>query len=146
MNDIFYFAYGMNTNLTGMANRCPGAVSLGYAVLKNHKFRFAVHADIIKDASEQVDGVLWKISTEHLATLDDQEGYPWYYDRKEVEVEHNGTTVKAIVYFMQPGNICKMPSDGYLNSIIEGYAKNSVPVKQVDKALSVVKTQHISVA
>lgn len=146
MNDIYYFAYGMNTNLSGMAGRCPGAVSLGYAVLKNYKFRFAVHADIIQSEQEQVDGVLWLINSEHLVTLDEQEGYPWYYDRKEVEVEHNGKKVTATVYFMQPGNICKMPSDSYLNSILEGYSKNSVPTGQVTKALNVVKKQQDFVA
>lgn len=146
MNDIYYFAYGMNTNLAGMASRCPGAVSLGHAVLKNHKFRFAVHADIIQHNTEYVDGVLWKISTAHLESLDAQEGYPWYYDRKEVEVVCNGSVCTAVTYFMQPGNICKMPSEGYLNSIIEGYSKNGVPAQQVERALSVVKKQQHSVA
>ena len=36
MKQHLYFAYGMNTNVNGMAQRCPAAVSHGHAILLNH--------------------------------------------------------------------------------------------------------------
>lgn len=146
MNDIYYFAYGMNTNIDGMAGRCPGAESLGHAVLEDYRFRFAVHADVVKCKASKVDGVLWRISTNHLVSLDGLEGYPYYYDRAEVDVVYQGKTIKAITYFMQPGNSVKEPGDGYLNNVLEGYARNNVPTEQVHRALSVAKKQHYFVA
>jgi gamma-glutamylcyclotransferase (GGCT)/AIG2-like uncharacterized protein YtfP len=131
MTKILYFAYGMNTNLGSMAMRCPGAVSLGYAVLPNHHFRFAYHADVVPDDHNDVDGVLWEITEEHLLSLDCTEGFPSYYDRKEVTVRHNGSDRLALVYFMQPGHFKKDPPESYLRMLIEGYQENLVPLRQL---------------
>ena len=51
----------MNTNREGMAQRCPGALSLGHARLIDHAFRFAIHADVVPVLGSYVDGVLWRI-------------------------------------------------------------------------------------
>lgn len=134
-----YFAYGMNTNLSSMAARCPGAQSLGAATLLNHKFRFAVHADVTEQENENVNGVLWEIDGSHLTSLDCLEGYPHYYDRKTVEVLHNGKTVSAITYFMQPGNQHNHPSTGYFDMVLEGYKENLVPVRQLHEAIKEIE-------
>ena len=47
-NPLLYFAYGMNTNPRGMAQRCPGALSMGPARLIDRSFRFSTHADVVK--------------------------------------------------------------------------------------------------
>ena len=83
---MLYFAYGMNTNTQGMAHRCPGAVAFGCATLEGHRFRFAGPADVQRDRHSDVDGVLWDITEECLASLDVLEGYPFYYDRKWARV------------------------------------------------------------
>ena len=87
---MLYFAYGMNTNTQGMANRCPQAVAFGHARLLGHRFRFAGCADVQVDRRSHVDGVLWDITEECLASLDILEGYPYYYNRsyRQVEFEH----------------------------------------------------------
>jgi gamma-glutamylcyclotransferase (GGCT)/AIG2-like uncharacterized protein YtfP len=136
---IKYFAYGMNTNLGQMAVRCPKAQTLGHAVLPNYEFRFACHADILENDEYQVDGVLWDITDDCLKSLDALEGYPFYYDRKEVTVIHNNKSIKAITYFMLPGNIDSMPSQGYLDMLYEGYKENAVPVAQIKEAVNFVK-------
>jgi len=145
-NDIYYFAYGMNTNIRGMATRCPGAENLGHVVLGDHKFRFAVHADVYKQKGSAVHGVLWRINPTHLKSLDMVEGYPFYYGRKEVKIRYKDQLVDAIVYFMQPGNTCADPSSSYLNDVMEGYELNSVPTAQIIDSLSVAKKQQIFVA
>ena len=141
-NTILYFGYGMNTNLTGMAGRCPGAVSLGHAVLPNHEFRFAVHADVLENKEMNVDGVLWEINRKHLRSLDMLEGYPFYYDRKVVEVIHNGAIKRALVYYMQPGNLDNMPAQSYLDMLCEGYEENKVPLTQLKSAIKFINNYY----
>lgn len=141
-NTILYFGYGMNTNLQGMADRCPGAVSLGHAVLPNHEFRFAIHADVIENRELSVDGVLWEINRNHLRSLDMLEGFPFYYDRKVVNVLHNGETRRALVYFMQPGNQDNMPSQSYLDLLCTGYQENNVPLTQLKSAIRFINNYY----
>lgn len=133
-----YFAYGMNTNLAQMALRCPEAVSLGKAVLYQHEFRFARHADIVESTSYKTQGVLWEITDECLAALDALEGYPNYYERKIVNVFHNGNPVPAITYYMVDGMPDEVPSDGYLAMLKDGYNDHDIEHRQLYEALDFV--------
>jgi gamma-glutamylcyclotransferase (GGCT)/AIG2-like uncharacterized protein YtfP len=125
----------MNTNINEMSYRCPGAVSLGAARLLNCYFRFAQHADIVECDGADTDGVLWDINDQHLKSLDALEGYPFYYARKEFQVEHQGQIVSAIAYYMNPGNSDRLPSQGYLDMLVEGYQVHGVPLDQLENAL-----------
>ena len=138
MDKLYYFGYGMNTNVSGMAQRCPGAVSLGHAVLPGWEFRFAHHADILKNDTFDTHGVLWEITPEHLASLDTLEGYPFYYLRDAVTVIHNGQPVQAIVYFMAEGHHDSLPSDSYYQMVLEGYKEHNVPTNQLTEALDFI--------
>jgi gamma-glutamylcyclotransferase (GGCT)/AIG2-like uncharacterized protein YtfP len=137
---IKYFAYGMNTNLDSMQSRCPTAQSLGCAILPAYEFRFANHADILENPEFDTYGVLWDITREDLRSLDALEGYPFYYDRKVVEVIHNGQPVRAITYFMQPGNPDRLPATSYYEMVQEGYLQNGVPVYQLEEAINFINT------
>lgn len=128
---MLYFAYGMNTDKQGMATRCPGALSLGAARLLNHCFRFAGHADVVPCQGRHVDGVLWYIDQHHLNNLDRVEGYPWYYDRTELIVEHGSQQIQAHCYRMQAGNPDAPPAQAYLDCVLRGYAEHGVPTDQI---------------
>ena len=128
---MLYFAYGMNTNLKGMANRCPNAVSLGAARLLGYRFRFAGPADVQPDRNEYVDGVLWEITEDCLHSLDMLEGYPYYYNRRYRQVEFEGKIVRALVYYMNPGHKNHAPSQGYFDMVLEGYCDHGVPTEQL---------------
>ena len=136
---IKYFAYGMNTNLSSMASRCPTARSLGLAILPQHEFRFAVHADILENSEMDCYGVLWDITRDDLRSLDMLEGYPMYYDRKVVEVRHDGKLVRALTYFMQPGNLDSLPGNSYYDMVREGYLEHGAPVSQLREAVEFIK-------
>ena len=129
-----YFSYGMNTNLDGMARRCPNAISLGYAKLLEHKFRFAGPADVVKHPGSIVHGVLWDLTPECLKALDMLEGFPHFYGREWREVEYYGERFDALVYFMQPGHTERMPGHGYYKCLQEGYHAHGVPTKQIKRA------------
>lgn len=133
---MLYFSYGMNTNKLQMSNRCPTAVSFGVAKLPGFEFRFAGHADIVPNRNSTVDGVLWNIDQNCLDSLDVLEGYPFYYNRKQVTVEFNGQRKRAHVYFMNPGNPNDKPSDNYLNLVLEGYNQHGVSTQQIDDFLT----------
>ena len=130
-----YFAYGMNTNLMSMAQRCPAAVPLGHAVIRNYRFRFAVHADIVPQANAYVDGVLWEVTDECIESLDQTEGYPFYYDKKIVTAKHNGTDVDVLVYVMVDREWESEPGKNYYQMCMEGYLENGIPTGQLSEAL-----------
>jgi gamma-glutamylcyclotransferase (GGCT)/AIG2-like uncharacterized protein YtfP len=132
---MFYFAYGINTNRGSMSYRCPGAISMGPATLPAHEFRFARHADVVPNTDSAVDGVLWLIDTDHLESLDQLEGYPYYYGRAILPVEYHGNIVMAECYRMQPDNPDDYPSQGYLDMLSEGYEEHDVPWDQIETAL-----------
>jgi gamma-glutamylcyclotransferase (GGCT)/AIG2-like uncharacterized protein YtfP len=119
-----------------MASRCPRSTSLGAAILEGHRFRFANHADVVPDPGATVAGVLWEITLDCLVNLDLLEGYPYYYDRKMVEVSCAGKRYQSLVYIMQPGNPCAPPSNTYVNLITEGYLQHGIDCKQLTNALA----------
>lgn len=133
-----YFAYGMNTNLSQMAQRCPNAKSLGKAVLYGHEFRFARHADIIENPDFATHGVLWEITPDCELSLDALEGYPTYYLKKMVNVFHNGKSVNCMVYYMAGEQIDEFPSDGYLEMLFEGYEEHGVDNRQLYESLHLI--------
>ena len=135
-----YFAYGMNTNLSQMASRCPDAVSLGKAVLYGHEFRFARHADIIENPEYNTHGVLWDITEECEKSLDALEGFPNYYLKKMVNVFHNGTPVECMVYYMTGDLVDELPSDGYLEMLFEGYLEHGVDTQQIYESLNLINS------
>lgn len=133
-----YFSYGMNTNRAQMAQRCPNAVSLGYATLPGYTFRFANHGDVIYDPNGTADGVLWEITPDCLYSLDALEGYPTYYDREIVVVEFNGREELAMTYYMVGDQPDALPSVGYLDMLHEGYTEHGVPTTQIHEALEYI--------
>jgi gamma-glutamylcyclotransferase (GGCT)/AIG2-like uncharacterized protein YtfP len=126
-----YFAYGMNTNLDSMAYRCPTAVCLGAARIQDHRLVFRTHADIESAPGEQCWGVLWDITDQDLESLDQLEGFPTYYKRKQVMVYQDKRSVSAITYYMTDQTCERRPSQGYLEMVREGYEQNGVPTAQL---------------
>ena len=126
-----YFAYGMNTNKEEMAYRCPTAVPLGKAVLPGYRFEFKSFATIVPSPKEQVEGVLWTITDTDESALDVLEGYPEFYDKKNVSVIHNEIDYIAMTYIMGPREQGYAPSDGYYSMVSEGYQTFGLSQKQL---------------
>lgn len=132
------FSYGMNTNTSQMAARCPDARPLGKAVLYGHEFRFARHADVIENPDYVTQGVLWEITPDCELSLDALEGFPSYYLKKMVRVFHNGTPTECMVYYMNNEYVDELPSDGYLEMLYEGYAEYGVSTNQIAESLDLI--------
>jgi len=118
-----------------MAQRCPAAVPLGHAIIKNYRFRFAVHADIVPQANAYVDGVLWEVTDKCIESLDQTEGYPFYYDKKIVTAKHNNADVDTLVYVMVDREQDIEPGKSYYQMCMEGYLENGIPTSQLSEAL-----------
>ena len=111
-----YFAYGANLDRVSMRHRCPDAVPVQAAVLKDWQLTFNGVASIRPKPGAWVPGALWLISDRCEQSLDLFEGYPYLYDKRQVTVD--GQTV--MVYKMNRDDP-QPPGTGYLNVIRRGY-------------------------
>ena len=131
MKTKLYFAYGMNTNKEEMAYRCPGARALGRAVLPGQRLEFKSFATIVPSPKENVEGVLWVITESDESALDMLEGYPEFYDKKTVSVDHDNQSYIAMTYIMGPREQGLAPSDGYYSMVSEGYQSFGLSQQQL---------------
>ena len=131
----YYFAYGMNTNVAEMTNRCPNAVSLGKCVLENFELRFRIHADIDLVPGSAMEGVLWEITPECEQALDRLEGYPYYYNKINVVLDDN--TV-AMAYIMNKKGKQEPPGLSYEKCLIEGYTSHGLNVDWLTETIDML--------
>jgi len=131
MKTKLYFAYGMNTNKEEMAYRCPSAVPMGKAILPGYRLEFKSFATIVPSPKESVEGVLWTITDTDESALDMLEGYPEFYDKKTVSVEHNNQSYIAMTYIMGPREQGYAPSDGYYSMVSQGYQTFGISQQQL---------------
>jgi len=134
MKTKLYFAYGMNTNSEEMSYRCPTAVPMGKAVLHGYRFEFKSFATIVPSPKKSVEGVLWTITEADEVALDILEGYPDFYDKKTVSVEHKGQPYIAMTYIMGPREKNRAPSDGYYSMVSQGYQQFGLNQRQLLEA------------
>jgi gamma-glutamylcyclotransferase (GGCT)/AIG2-like uncharacterized protein YtfP len=131
MKSKLYFAYGMNTNKEEMAYRCPRARAVGRAVLPGYRLEFKSFATIVPNPKESVEGVLWTITDTDESALDILEGYPEFYDKKTVLIEHGNQSYIAMTYIMGPREQGQAPSDGYYSMVSEGYQSFGLSQQQL---------------
>jgi gamma-glutamylcyclotransferase (GGCT)/AIG2-like uncharacterized protein YtfP len=132
----YYFAYGMNTHLGQMAQRCPTAEVVGVAELQDYALEFSCHCNVVPAPGSSVPGLLWTITDQDLEALDWTEGYPNYYDRVQVPVLIDELPLNAVVYFMPGKTQPCPPGRGYLDLVRTGYAQNKINQTQLDLALN----------
>lgn len=135
-----YFAYGSNMSSAQMAQRCPGAVSRGPALLEGFALAFdrwsdrrgGYVADVQPSAGNSVWGVLWRVSAGHLLSLDRYEGVAaGAYRREPVRVLAGARDVEAIVYRVCAPVPPGPPPAAYLALMTEGAAEHNLPAGYV---------------
>ena len=132
----YYFAYGMNTNIDEMTQRCPKAINLGRCTLIGFELKFRHHADIDKVDGSEMEGVLWDITEDCERALDRLEGYPYYYDKIEVIVipdnpVNKNTRIFAMAYIMTSKGNEYPPGTQYEQCLIDGYTVNGLNVEKL---------------
>ena len=127
MSRKYYLAYGSNLDVDQMLRRCPDAVQIGSAVVKDYELLFrgnARHfgvATIEPRKGESVPVGIWSISERDERALDWYEGWPRLYEKRNFRVTVRGKAISAMAYIMTPGNPITPPRGGYLETIEKGY-------------------------
>lgn len=135
----YYLAYGMNTNLMGMAQRCPNARSLGKVVLHNHKLVFRQFCDAEFQKGHSMECALWYITDDCERSLDRLEGYPDFYLKKEVDVVWQNKKIKAMIYYMADRYAPSLPSEYYFDMVLQGYKSHGMHFKPLYNAIEYVR-------
>lgn len=147
MKKILNIAYGSNLNLHQMAYRCPTAKVYGKGIIKNYRLLFKgspcnAYATIEEYKGGEVPVLVWELKAEDEKNLDRYEGYPDFYDKKELKMRlETGKRVKAKVYIMTDKIYerikLNLPSPSYLRAIREGYESSGFDTRVINEALKV---------
>ncbi|HEV7258262.1 MAG TPA: gamma-glutamylcyclotransferase family protein [Bosea sp. (in: a-proteobacteria)] len=124
-----YFAYGLNMDPAGMAQRCPNSRALGLARLPRHRFIVTRdgYASVIRDPREEVHGVLWDCSLGDVRALDKfEELASGLYVKISQPVIVPGGAKRALVYIGRSGEVGKA-KPGYMETVIESAKHWSLP-------------------
>ena len=132
---MLYIAYGSNINLPQMAFRCPNSTVIGTAMVKDWELEFRGVATIVPKKGTEVPVLLWELDPRDIPALNRYEGWPHLYRQEEIDVEVNGKTVKGMAYLMNRGQISP-PSQGYLQTIWDGYRENGMDTSYLLEAQS----------
>lgn len=121
---LYYFAYGSNLNVRQMLARCPGAEPIARCFLPDYRLIFDGVADIVPTRGHSVQGAIYKITRRCEAALDRYEGFPtlYYKDYFAAEVRlGKASKVHDIMYYTMGSESCRKPSQGYVDTIREGF-------------------------
>jgi gamma-glutamylcyclotransferase (GGCT)/AIG2-like uncharacterized protein YtfP len=126
----------MNTNSRNMELRGDHHVQVGTGTLPDFELAFKFHCDVVRAPGVGVEGVIWHVTQRGLTMLDEREGYPDYYDRQVMWIKsHEGGAVKAWVYVMSHAAGLEPPTEGYWNTVVEGYREHGLSTHQLEVAL-----------
>ncbi|EAY15839.1 hypothetical protein TVAG_160120 [Trichomonas vaginalis G3] len=127
----YYFAYGSNMNLEQMAFRCPQSIKVGHGVMKDYHVVEALYADIDASEGNIVNGLVWKVNSNDLASLDKYEGFPKRYFRFITPITVSDKEIHCVVYKMT--DECRKERSGkeypeaYRLRCRKGAEDNSIP-------------------
>jgi gamma-glutamylcyclotransferase (GGCT)/AIG2-like uncharacterized protein YtfP len=124
-----YFAYGLNMDPAGMAQRCPKSRALGLARLPRHRFIVTRdgYASVIRDPREEVHGVLWDCALGDIRTLDKfEELASGLYVKISQPVILASGAKRALVYIGRSGEVGK-PKPGYMETVIDSAKHWALP-------------------
>jgi len=128
-----YFSYGSNMAPAGMEERCAAPSVLGVATVPGYQFRIAKrgYSTMVPDPGSVVYGLLWSLSDEDLAALDQYEGVPaGHYTRTTIPVQFRGKQTEAQVYLAaDPAPGTARP--GYLEAVVQAARDLGLPPEYV---------------
>lgn len=136
-----YVAYGSNLNLEQMSYRCPTAKLITTGEIKNYELQFkgrpnCSFATIAPKENSSVPVALWKINSYDELMLDRYEGYPNSYFKDDINVNVGGRDVSAMVYIMDLKQNFGLPSEGYYDTVAQGYLDCGLDIDVLNKAVN----------
>ena len=143
----YYIAYGSNLNVWQMQWRCPNATLVGDGMLKGWRLafrgaRYGSHLTVIRSKDDSVPVGIWSVDPDDEKALDTYEGYPRYYDKRNLSVSMTRITgetqtVSAFVYIMtdEYGRGPGQPTQSYWQTCMTGYRHFGFDQKYLTDAL-----------
>ena len=125
-----YFAYGRNMHPEIMARRYPAAEFIGAALLPDHRLLINTRgvSTVVPEAGNAVHGVLWRLSAECEAALDEIEGVArGFYRRDEVHPVMGTEIMGSALIYIATSAEPSLPRDGYLESLEEAALHHGFP-------------------
>ncbi|KAI0853433.1 hypothetical protein F5Y00DRAFT_270616 [Daldinia vernicosa] len=96
---VLYFAYGSNLSSVQMRERCPRSTPIGLAYLSGWTWIINErgYANIVEDRTKAggIYGIIYRLHPDDEEWLDMNEGVPWAYERRFIEVDGLATTSAA---------------------------------------------------
>lgn len=125
----YVLGYGALTDPVTMLARCPSAVYKGIGILDDHELYIDRCSSVRTTVGAITKGVVWKISNQDMIELDKYEGYPYLYERKEVDVSIDNRLVKVWVYYyaIDFKDAAQPASDDYYKTCKQGYRVFGLP-------------------
>ena len=141
----YYIAYGSNLNVAEMRQRCPDAQILGTGSLQDWSLQckgawHRAYLTIAEERGSTVPVVIWQVSEADEAVLDDYEDYPALYYKRDMDVPCRdsetglASTVTAFVYIMVDAYPLAVPTEEYMDTCREGYARFGFPAEILQEA------------
>jgi gamma-glutamylcyclotransferase (GGCT)/AIG2-like uncharacterized protein YtfP len=129
---MYYFAYGSNMNLDHMRRLCGWHFHvLGKAYLENYELGPDLRgfATVRVKDGEQVWGVLFEIDQTALDSMDDFEGYPDIFNRREAQVKDEKEKSFKAWFYLEPEDQFggKSLKEAYLRRALIGARENHLP-------------------
>lgn len=123
-----YYAYGSNMVAEQMLKRCPQSIFQEKEILSGFQFFInkSGYASIRKKKNSQVWGIIYNISVNDESLLDRYEDYPKIYQKL------NLLELKAFCYIAVNTDE-GLPSDGYLEKIIQASQIHRFPKKYISE-------------
>ena len=124
---MYYLAYGSNLNVEQMSFRCPDAVKIGTAVIKDYRLMFkgsktGAYLTIEEAPGYEVPVGVWRVTGADIEALNRYEGYPTFYYKKAFNVLcSDGRRHKAFAYIMHEDRPLGLPGDWYIDVCLQGY-------------------------
>jgi gamma-glutamylcyclotransferase (GGCT)/AIG2-like uncharacterized protein YtfP len=152
---MLYFAYGSNLHAAQMKERCPSAKFVCRAKLPSHRLAFTRKsvsrgcgvADVLRDETKEVWGVVYELPENELENLDKDEDFSPgrpdnqnQYTRESCHVWREGDAKRPLlvsIYRGHPQPNPPLPNCDYKSLIVEGARHWQLPADYIQELESI---------
>jgi len=141
------FAYGSNMLTTRLRERCPSAMPVNIAELRDYQLRWHKRSsdgsgkcEIVADGSTEVHvfGVLYRVANNERQALDSAEGLGHGYEEIDVRVVCDETEETAKAYRATDIDTMRRPYTWYRALVVAGAREHGLPKDYIDRLKLVV--------
>ena len=141
---LYHFSYASNLKRQWLLGNCPSAVFVCIAKLDGYRISFCGYSEswkgakatIIRSPGDAVWGAVWKLSPDHVTSIDSEEGvHLGVYNKLALTVTKKGGDEKfECITYARPEDVPQgAPSPQYLQTILEGARECDLPQDYIEE-------------